>query len=154
VPVSALATYPGQQPRGVFQAISRVVASGSTIVTTGAQVSDGLVRQQFFTSTDGGATWHLAPMTGQDGSPAPLGYQATRLAAGPRGWVAVGIAGPQATWTSANGLSWTLAAHPRRHPATAGRPGPPASPSRPAFPLVTGIPAESPPEERRLPAAT
>ena len=40
-------TYPGQQQRGVFQVINRIVAVGSTMVTTGSQTSDGVVRQQF-----------------------------------------------------------------------------------------------------------
>jgi hypothetical protein len=31
--------YPGQQQRGVFQTINRVVASGNTIVTMGSQTS-------------------------------------------------------------------------------------------------------------------
>ena len=39
-----LATYPGQQQRGVFQTINRVVAAGNTIVTMGSQTSDGVVR--------------------------------------------------------------------------------------------------------------
>jgi len=112
--------YPGQQDRDVFQTISRIAASGRTIVTTGAQVSDGVVRQQFFTSADGGASWQLAPVHAPGGGQPPLGYQATRLAGGPRGWVAIGTAGPQAIWTSPDGRSWTLAA---RHGITPQRPG-------------------------------
>jgi hypothetical protein len=102
--------YPGQQHRGVFQTISRIVAAGRTIVTTGAQVSGGITRQQFFASADGGRTWHLAPVRAPGGGQPPLGYQATRLAASPRGWMAIGTAGPQAIWTSKDGLSWTLVA--------------------------------------------
>jgi WD40 repeat protein len=100
-------TYAGQQARGVFQTISRIVASGRTIVTTGAQVSDGVVRQQFFASADDGGTWHLAPVRAPGGGQLPLGYAATRLAVGPRGWLATG---PGAIWTSRDGLSWTLVA--------------------------------------------
>ncbi len=99
--------YPGQQDRGVFQNISRIVGSGKTIVTTGVQTSGGEVRQQFFTSADGGVTWHPASVHGPGGGQAPLGYAATRLAGGPAGWVATG---PQAIWTSRDGRSWTLAA--------------------------------------------
>jgi len=106
----ALPTYAGQQQRGVFQTISRVVASGNTIVAMGSQVSGGVVRQQFFTSSDAGASWHLAPVqtpAGGKGVQPPLGHPAALLAGGPGGWVAVG---QQAIWTSQNGLSWTLAA--------------------------------------------
>jgi hypothetical protein len=104
---AALGTYPGPVQRGVAQAVDRVVASGNTIVAMGSQTSDGAVRQQFFTSTDGGVTWRLAAMRAPGGGPAPLGHPASRLAGGPGGWVAVG---PQAIWTSPDGLTWTLAA--------------------------------------------
>jgi hypothetical protein len=117
---SPFGIYPGEQDRGVFQTISRIGAFGQTIVTTGSQVSDGIVRQQFFTSADGGASWQLAPVRTQGGGQPPLGYQATRLAGGPAGWVAIGTAAPQATWTSRNGLSWTLAA---THGITPQQPG-------------------------------
>jgi Protein kinase domain len=116
-PATAFGTYPGQRDRGVFQTISRIVGSGNTIVTTGTQVSDGTVRQQFFASDDGGATWRLAPVHDPGGGPAPAGYPATRVAGGPAGWLATG---PQAIWTSRDGLSWTLAA---THGITPQRPG-------------------------------
>ncbi|HJY66600.1 MAG TPA: serine/threonine-protein kinase, partial [Streptosporangiaceae bacterium] len=103
----ALGTYPDHEQRGVSQTVDRVVASGNTIVTMGSQTSDGVVRQQFFASTDGGATWRLAAAHAPGGGPAPLGHVASRLAGGPGGWLAIG---PQAIWTSPNGLSWTLAA--------------------------------------------
>ena len=100
-------TYPGQQQRGVFQTINRVVAAGNTIVTMGSQTSDGVVRQQFMVSTNAGASWQLAPVRAPDGRSAALGHPAALLAGGPGGWVAVG---PQAIWTSPTGLTWTLAA--------------------------------------------
>ena len=99
--------YPGQQQRGVFQTVNRIVASGNTIVTMGSQTSDGVVRQQFFVSANGGASWRLASVQAEGGGQPPLGYPAARLAGGPGGWLAVG---PQAIWTSSNGVSWTLAA--------------------------------------------
>ncbi len=102
-----IGVYPGQQQRGVFQAVNRIVAAGNTVVATGSQTSDGVIRQQFFVSTNGGASWRLAPVHAPGGGQPPVGYAATRLAGGPGGWVAVG---PQATWTSPDGLSWTLAA--------------------------------------------
>ena len=106
---ATLAGYPGQQPRGVFQTLNRVVASGGTIVALGSQVSDGLVRQQFFVSSDGGKTWRLARLNvagGGKGGQVPLGHQATLLAGGPGGWLAIG---PQAIWASPDGTSWMLA---------------------------------------------
>ncbi|HEV3291611.1 MAG TPA: hypothetical protein VG123_21750, partial [Streptosporangiaceae bacterium] len=62
-----IAMYPGQQQRGVFQTVDRIVASGNTIVTMGSQTSDGVVRQQFFVSVNGGATWRLAPVYAASG---------------------------------------------------------------------------------------
>ncbi len=104
----ALDTYPGQQGRGVFQAIDRVVASGGTIVALGSQASDGVVRPQFYVSADGGKTWRLAPLHAAAGARGvPLGHPAALLAGGPGGWLAVG---GQAIWTSRDGTSWTLAA--------------------------------------------
>ena len=103
-------TYPGQQQRGVFQTINRVVAAGNTIVTMGSQTSDGVVRQQFLVSTNAGASWQLAPVRapgGGQGVQAALGHPAALLAGGPGGWAAIG---PQAIWTSPTGLTWTLAA--------------------------------------------
>src|SRR5580704_5201950 len=104
---AAFGTYPDHEQRGVSQTVDRVVASGNTIVTMGSQTSDGLVRQQFFASTDGGATWRLASAHVPGGGSAPLGHVASRLAGAPGGWLAVG---PQAIWTSPDGLNWTLAA--------------------------------------------
>ena len=67
---AAFDTYPGQQQRGVFQVINRIVAAGSTIVTTGSQSSDGVVRQQFLVSANAGASWHLAPVQSPGGGQA------------------------------------------------------------------------------------
>ena len=102
-----LPTYPGQLRRGVFQTISRVVAAGNTMVTTGWQTADGVVRQQFFASSDAGVSWHLAGVRTSGGGRPPLGHVATLIAGGRRGWMAEG---PDSLWTSRDGLSWTLAA--------------------------------------------
>ena len=99
--------YSGQQGRGVFQQIDGIAGYGTTIVTTGAEASDGQVRQQFFSSADSGASWRLAPVREAGGGQPPLGHPATRIAGGPTGWLALG---PQAIWTSRDGLTWTLAA--------------------------------------------
>src|SRR3984957_10713608 len=106
VATAAFGTYPDHEQSGVSQTVDRVVASGKTIVTMGSQTSDGVVRQQFFASTDGGAPGRLAATHATGGGPAPLGHPAARLAGGPGGWLAVG---PQAIWTSPNGQAWTLA---------------------------------------------
>jgi hypothetical protein len=91
----------------VFQRIDRIVASGSTMVTTGSQKTGDAARQQFFVSTDAGRTWRLAPVQLPGGGQPPLGYEAVRIAGGQRGWLAFG---DNAIWTSQDGQSWTLAA--------------------------------------------
>jgi Protein kinase domain len=105
--VAALNTYPGEQQRDVFQVIQRVVASGRTIVAIGSETAGAAARQEFFVSADGGASWRLAPLRMSGGGSPPRGYQASLLAGGPGGWLAIGT---QAIWTSQDGLSWTLAA--------------------------------------------
>ena len=92
----------GRQDRGVFQAITRMAAYGGTIVTTGTEVTDGVVREQFFVSPDGGRSWQLAPARTVSGQ-SPLGFQAARVAGGPRGWVAIATGAPWGLWTSPNG---------------------------------------------------
>ena len=100
---AAFATYPGQQQRGVFESVNRIVASGTTIVATAQRSSGGSTRQQFYVSANGGVTWQLAAIPADAGP----GHIAPLLAGGPGGWVAVGS---QAIWTSPDGRSWTLAA--------------------------------------------
>jgi len=109
--------YSGQQQRGVFQQIDSLADYGATIVTTGSQSSDGQVRQQFFVSDDSGSSWRLASVQAAGGGQPSLGHAATLIARGPAGWLAVG---PQAIWTSQDGLTWTLAA---AHGITPGGPG-------------------------------
>ena len=105
----ALPGYAGQQQRGVFQTVSRIVSAGNTMVTTGSQSTENenVVRQQFFVSSDGGSHWRLASVHAPGGGQAPLGYTAPLIAGGAHGWLAEG---PDAIWTSPDGLSWTLAA--------------------------------------------
>ena len=112
-----LPVYPGQQQRGVFQGIDRIVAAGNTMVTTGAQTTSSSIRQQFFVSSNAGGSWQLAPVHLPGGGQPPLGYPAIRIAGGAHGWMAEG---PDAIWTSPNGLSWTLAA---THGITPQQPG-------------------------------
>jgi serine/threonine protein kinase len=117
VTTNTLPTYPGQLSRGVFQTIQRIAASGNTMVTTGSQTTDGVVRQQFLVSTDAGRSWHLAPVQLPGGGQPPLGYPAVRIAGGPHGWMAEG---QDAIWTSPDGRSWTLSA---THGITPQQPG-------------------------------
>jgi hypothetical protein len=109
--------YSGQQQRGVFQQIDSIADYGDTIVTTGYQSSDGQVRQQFFVSDDSGSSWRLASVQAAGGGQPSLGHAATLIAKGPAGWLAVG---PQAIWTSKDGMTWTLAT---AHGITSGRRG-------------------------------
>ncbi len=99
--------YSGQVGRGVFQRIDGIAGYRGTIVTAGSELSDGQVRQQFYVSGDGGASWRLAQVRALADGESPLGGAATRIAGGPAGWLAVG---PRAIWTSRDGLTWTLAA--------------------------------------------
>jgi serine/threonine protein kinase len=108
---------PAQQPQGVSRDIVRIAAAGTRIVTTGWQQSGSVVHQQFYVSVDGGATWYLAPIQQPGSGRLTAGEQANRIAGGPRGWLAEG---PQAIWTSKNGVSWTLAATHGIAPQQAG----------------------------------
>ena len=100
-------TYPGQQQRGVFQTINRVVAVRQH------HRDDRLAgqRRRHAPAVPGidERRRHLASGPGPrpGGGQPPLGHPAALLAGGPGGWVAVG---PQAIWTSQSGLTWTLAA--------------------------------------------
>jgi hypothetical protein len=97
------ATAAGQ---GVFQSLTQVASSGGTVVAAGRQSGGDLTRAQFYVSADHGTSWQLAPVhAAGGGQPAP-GHPAQLIAAGPRGWLAVG---PHAIWTSKDGRSWTLA---------------------------------------------
>ena len=89
-------TYPGQQQRGVFQTINRVVAAGNTIVTMGSQTSDDVVRQQFLVSTNAGASWQPAPVRAPGDGQGAKGAR-PRSVIRPRCWPAARAAG----WRSA-----------------------------------------------------
>jgi hypothetical protein len=82
---------------GIF---SQVATVGSTVVAAGTQ-SGG--QPEFFVSRDGGRTWNQATLRSLAGQTA--GHPATLVAGGPGGWTALG---PQAIWTSPDGLTWTL----------------------------------------------
>jgi hypothetical protein len=84
----------------VAPAFSQVGVSGDTVVAVGSQDS---AAPSFRVSADGGRTWTQASIRSQAGS--VVGHQATAVAGGPGGWVALG---PHALWVSADGLAWTL----------------------------------------------
>ena len=103
---------PGQQARGIFQTVSGVAASGSTVVAVGSQAGQWVPRAQFFVSADGGRSWRLAAVRGPGGaapSPADIPLLVTGgapLPGGRGGWLALGTG---AAWTSPDGKTWTLA---------------------------------------------
>jgi hypothetical protein len=84
----------------VAPAFSQVNVSGDTVVAVGSQ---NTATPFFRVSSDGGLTWTTAAIGSQAGS--VTGHPATIAAGGPGGWVALG---PNAIWTSTNGLAWTL----------------------------------------------
>ena len=94
---SALPVYPGQQARGVFQTIDRIVASGNTMVTTGAQQA-------------GGTAGHIQPvaLSAIAGGLIPeQSVPGTAVAGGAQ--IAVGSAdGYPAVWRRVSGGAWTL----------------------------------------------
>ncbi|MBO2454918.1 hypothetical protein J4573_48080 [Actinomadura barringtoniae] len=77
---------------GHEQAVSGVAVKGNTAVAVGSETIDQ-PRGQFLVTTDGGKAWRAV---NTDGVPAAV-------AAGPKGWVALG----EAAWTSADGQEWT-----------------------------------------------
>ncbi len=113
-PSAALATAdfttsPSLAARGVFQSLTTVASYGSTVVAAGSQSGTDISRAQFFFSTDSGRAWRLAPVLAADGGEPPAAHLPAAIVAGPAGWLAVG---PGASWTSATGRSWQLAAPP------------------------------------------
>ena len=114
---ASLPAHPAAPPVKVSYTLTRMVASGTTIVATGSRTSGTAVTQQFWTSVDGGRSWQLAAAHIPAGQAPGPGDVATRLAGGPGGWLA---AGPHATWLSRDGRSWLLAAAHGPAPALPG----------------------------------
>jgi hypothetical protein len=103
---SDFSTTPAEAPRGIDQSLSRVASSGPLVVAVGSQAGARIGRAQFFLSDDGGRNWRLAPEQAQDGGAPPPGHAAALIAGGQGAWAAIG---PDAIWTSRDGMSWTLA---------------------------------------------
>ena len=99
------ATSPTQAARGIFQSVSSVAASGSTVVAAGYETGQWIPRAQFLVSTDGGHAWRLAPVSSANGAAPSPTARPQLIAGGPGGWLAIGNG---ATWTSRNGTAWTL----------------------------------------------
>lgn len=103
---SDFSTTPAEAPRGIDQSLSHVASSGSLVVAVGSQAGARIGRAQFFVSDDGGRSWHLAPERARGGGDPPPGHAAALIAGGQGAWAALG---PDAIWTSRDGMSWTLA---------------------------------------------
>src|SRR5690606_31498718 len=102
---------PAAETDGLVQNRAAVAAAGGTVVAVGTE-GDGVPgreRTRFLSSVDGGRTWSLARVRGGDGSAVPQGDAPRMVAAGKRGWVALGDAhgGGTVAWTSENARTWT-----------------------------------------------
>lgn len=102
---------PAAETDGLVQNLAAVAAAGGTVVAVGTE-GDGVPgreRTRFLSSVDGGRTWSLARVRSGDGSAVPQGDAPRMVAAGKRGWVALGDAhgGGTVAWTSENARTWT-----------------------------------------------
>ncbi|MFI6520222.1 hypothetical protein ACIBF1_32040 [Spirillospora sp. NPDC050679] len=96
-PAEALFPVPPALFDGHEQAVTGVASRGGTVVTIGSETA-GRPRGQFLVSDDGGKQWRSA--AGGDGVP-------KAVAAGPKGWAALGEGGGVVTWSSPDGEEWT-----------------------------------------------
>ncbi|HEY8481291.1 MAG TPA: hypothetical protein VIL71_15825 [Spirillospora sp.] len=113
-PVAADALFaadPAAETDGLVQKLAAVTAAGGTLVAVGTEGdgTPGRERTRILTSVDGGRTWSLARVRAADGSAAPPGDAPAVVAAGRRGWVALGrsASGGTVAWTSENARTWT-----------------------------------------------
>jgi hypothetical protein len=98
-------TDPARATRGVSQGLGRVASSGAVVVATGGQAGARLGWAQFLVSADGGQTWKVGGVHGQDGGEPNPGHAANLIAGGNGLWSALG---PNSIWTSQDGQTWTL----------------------------------------------
>jgi hypothetical protein len=114
-PVSALgyppATLAGQDftatadTRGINESLGRVAVSGSDVVAVGSETGSLIPRAEFFYSHNNGGTWAVGTESAAGGGNPPPGYPARLVAGGGGEWAAIG---PNAIWTSQDGVDWTL----------------------------------------------
>ncbi|MFS2295659.1 MAG: hypothetical protein FWJ90_23685, partial [Actinomadura sp.] len=102
---------PAAETDGLVQDLAAVTAAGGTVVAVGTEGdgAPGRRRTRFLSSVDGGRTWSLARVRTGDGSAVPQGDAPRMVAAGERGWVALGdsAGGGTVAWTSENARTWT-----------------------------------------------
>jgi hypothetical protein len=114
-PASALgyppATLAGQDftatadSRGITESLGRVAVSGSEVVAVGSETGSLIPRAEFFYSHNNGGTWAVGTESAAGGGNPPPGYPARLVAGGHNEWAAIG---PDAIWTSQDGVDWTL----------------------------------------------
>jgi len=92
---------PGGAPaQEVPPSLTGVVADGRMVVAVGSQAALPFARPLVLTSPDGGRTWQSTVLRAPAGGGMPL-----MVAGGHGRWLALG---PDAAWTSPDGLSWRL----------------------------------------------
>jgi hypothetical protein len=91
--------------RGITESLGRVAVSGSEVVAVGSETGSLIPRAEFFYSHNGGATWATGSETAEGGGSPPPGFAARLVAGGGGDWAAIG---PDAIWTSPDGVDWTL----------------------------------------------
>lgn len=110
----------GAKGNGVDQGIGAIGRFGNRIVVSGREKGGAFDRPQFFSSSDGGATWAPGKIHGPSGGAVPPGGAPTRIVGGPGGWVALNLTNVP-VWSSPDGSTWTQM--PDAQVETAFRPG-------------------------------
>jgi hypothetical protein len=96
--------------RGLTESLGRVAVSGSEVVAVGSETGSLIPRAEFFYSHNNGATWAMGTESAEGGGSPPPGYAARLVAGGPgQGGTLWAAIGPDAIWTSPDGVDWTLA---------------------------------------------
>jgi hypothetical protein len=91
--------------RGITESLGRIAVSGSEVVAAGSESGSLIPRAEFFYSHNSGGTWALGSVSAPGGGSPPPGHPARLVAGGNGTWAAIG---PDAIWTSPDGVDWTL----------------------------------------------
>ena len=95
--------------RGITESLGRVAVSGSEAVAVGSETGSLIPRAEFFYSHNNGGSWAVGTESAAGGGSPPPGYPARLVAGGNANgqtlWAAIG---PDAIWTSTDGVDWTL----------------------------------------------